>query len=151
MKIVNRRAYHDYRIVEELVVGIELYGDEVKSLSKGAASLVGSRVIIDEGEMKVIGMQINPYEYGMRKDEIDPKRTRKLLAKKEEIVSWGSKREEKGLTIVPLECYNQGRFFKLKIALVAGKKVHEKREEEKKRVEKRNLENLVKFRSLDKN
>lgn len=145
MQIVNRRAYFDYDILEEFEAGIVLSGAETKSLKKGAASLAGSRVLVKDGAFWVVGMQINPYEFAASID-YDPLRSRKLLLNKQELLRLQAKLATKGLTIVPLECYNKGTWIKLKVALVRGKKQYEKREKEKKRDIEREIQTEIKKR-----
>lgn len=146
MKVVNKRALRDYRVLETLEVGIVLTGAEVKSAKQGAVSLAGARVVIreDGGDLSVdgawvVGMTISPYKYAVG-EEYDSIRSRKLLLKKKELIRIKSRMKERGLTIVPLACYTKGSFIKLEIALVAGKKQYEKRAEERKREVERKLE-----------
>lgn len=148
MKIVNRRAKYDYEVMEDWEAGIMLIGAEVKSVKKGNASLAGSRVVVKAGENGkmeafVVGMQVNAYE-NASDENYDPIRTRKLLLRREEIEKIMGKIAQKGLTVVPLECYNRNRLIKLKIGLVRGKKEFEKRETLKKRDIQRKLETRMK-------
>lgn len=136
-KIVNKQAYFDYEVLEDYEGGLVLRGYEVKSLRKGAASLRGARVVFKKNsdggdELWLIGMQINPYDFA-RNEEYDPLRSRKVLLSGSEIERIVGKMSTKGLTLVPLECYNKGDWIKVKIGLVRGKKQFEKREIEKKR------------------
>lgn len=148
-KIINKHAYFDYRILEEFEAGLVLHGQEVKSVRKGAVSMRGARAVImgeDGGEsLWLIGMHINPYEYA-RSEDYDPKRSRKLLISKKELNEIKGKLSQKGLTLVPLECYNKGDWIKIKLGLAKGKKEYEKREI----VQKRETERLIQ-RSLKTN
>lgn len=151
MKVINKRAYSDYEILDKWEAGIILTGAEVKSAKKGAISLAGSRAVIrtetGKPEIWVIGMQINPYQFAP-KDDYDPTRSRKLLLNAREIIEIRTKSERHGLTLIPLECYNKSGYIKVLLALARGKKKHEKREELKKREVKRELEKAVKQRRL---
>jgi len=132
----NKKAYFDYEILEKFEAGLELRGGEVKSLRLKQGSLAGSRVIIRGGEAFLVGMSIVPYQpnniSGSPK-EGEEQRTVKLLLTKREIDYLSGKAEERGLTITPLKLYNLGKKIKAEIALVRGKKKHEKREKIKKR------------------
>ena len=134
MKIANRRALHDYTIIDTLEVGIRLNGAEVKSVKGGRISLEGSFVRIIGSEVYLVNAQIFPYPYA-RPEGYDPKRSRKLLLHKKEILSLKSKMTSGAMTLIPLECYLSHGFIKLKIGLARGKKEYEKREKLKKRAE----------------
>lgn len=139
MKILNKKAYHEYTIIDRLEAGVRLHGAEVKSLKTGHASLDGSFVRIIGSEAYLVNAQIFPYLYA-RPEGYDPKRTRKLLLHKKEIFSLKSKLEGANLTLVPLFWYNKGPLVKLEIGLARGKKQYEKREEKKREDQKRELE-----------
>lgn len=149
MTIVNKRAFSDYEILDKWEAGIVLSGAEAKSVKKGAVSLRGSRVVVmGEGkndELWVVGMQINPYEFASDED-YDPIRRRKLLLNKKEIVEIAGKVRQKGLTMVPLKCYNKAGLIKVELALVRGKKQYEKREDIRKRDAQREIEQAYKKR-----
>ncbi|MBI2611635.1 SsrA-binding protein SmpB [Candidatus Gottesmanbacteria bacterium] len=132
MKISNRRAYHDYTILEEIEAGINLIGAEVKSVKSGRMSLEGSFVRIIGSEIYLVNAQIFPYPYA-RPEGYDPKRTRKLLLHKKQIIALKSKIEGSALTLIPLECYIKSGLIKLKIGLGRGKRQYEKREKIKRR------------------
>lgn len=132
MKIVNRHATYDYNILETFEAGIILTGAEVKSVKGARMSLEGSYVKIIGSEIYLINAQIMPYPYA-RPEGYDPKRTRKLLLHKSEILKIKQKIQSSALTLIPLECYNSHNFVKLKIALAKGKREYEKREKIKKR------------------
>ncbi len=143
MKIINRKAYHDYTILDRLEAGVSLTGAEVKSLKGGHASLEGAFVRLIGSEAYLVNAQIFPYTFA-RPAGYDPKRTRKLLLHKQEIISLKGKVEGANLTLVPLFWYTKGPLVKLEIGLARGKKQYEKREEKKREDQRRELE--VEFR-----
>jgi SsrA-binding protein len=136
--VKNRKAFFDYEILDTLEVGVVLEGHEVKSLKSGGGSLKDSHVIVKDGELWLLNAHISRYKY-MSGKEYDAVRTRKLLAKKSEIVSWTSKMKQGRLTIVPLKMYLKKGKIKAEIGLVRGKKKHEKKEAIKKRELEREL------------
>jgi len=123
----NKKAYFDYFIEEDLEVGIELFGTEVKSIRAGKCSIKEAYVHVQGGELIVEGMNITPYEKGNIFNK-DPLRSRKLLAHKKEIMKLSGKLSEKGYTLLPLEVYFKHGRVKLKIGLGKGKKLYDKRE-----------------------
>jgi SsrA-binding protein len=137
--IDNRRALFDYTILEELEAGIELRGTEVKSIRMGQGSLKGARVVARGGEAYLVGATIPPWQIANAGTDYDPERTRRLLLNAKEIAHVASEEGQKGLTIVPLSLYNKGRRLKLKIAIVRGKKQHDKRDTIRKREEGRKM------------
>lgn len=139
MKITNRRAYHDYDILETYEAGIHLSGPEVKSVKGGRMTLIGAFVKIIGLEVYLVNSEIYPYPYA-RPEGYDPRRTRKLLLHKKEIISLKTKTEGNRLTLVPLECYNSHGFIKVKIGLARGKKEYEKREKIKRRDMERDVQ-----------
>ncbi|MFZ5845466.1 MAG: SsrA-binding protein SmpB [Patescibacteria group bacterium] len=139
MRIVNRRAGHDYLILERFEAGVNLLGSEVKSLRGGHASLEGAFVKIVGSEVYLVNAQIFPYLYA-RPEGYDPRRTRKLLLHKKEIISLKSKLEGSNLTLVPLSWYTRGPLIKLEVGLGRGKKQYEKREAKKRADLQRELE-----------
>ena len=116
MEILNRKAKHDYFIEEELEVGIELFGTEVKSIRAGKCSIKEAYVHVQGCELIVEGMNITPYEKGNIFNK-DPLRSRKLLAHKKEIMKLAGKLSEKGYSLLPLEVYFKHGRVKLKIVL----------------------------------
>ena len=135
----NKKAYHDYFILEKYEAGTELHGTEVKSLRMGKCSIKEAYVKIEEGEVFVYGMHISPYEKGNIFNR-DPLRIKKLLLHKSEIRKLLDKVKEERLTIVPLEVYfNNGR-VKVEIGLAKGKKLYDKREDIAKKDQKREAE-----------
>ncbi|MBI2617609.1 SsrA-binding protein SmpB [Candidatus Gottesmanbacteria bacterium] len=143
MKIVNKKAHHDFTILDTFEAGIHLLGAEVKSIKGGRMSLEGSFVKITGSEVYLVNAQIFPYPYA-RPEGYDSKRTRKLLMHKNEILSLKVKLASSRLTLVPLECYTKHGFVKLKIGLGKGKRQYEKREALKKRDMERDIQRIVK-------
>lgn len=132
MNITNRRALHDYHILETLEAGIHLTGPEVKSVKGNRMSLEGSFVKIIGNETYLVNSQIYLYPY-TRPEGYNDKRSRKLLLHKKEIMSLKGKISSGNMTLVPLECYISHGLIKLKIGLAKGKKEYEKREKIKRR------------------
>jgi SsrA-binding protein len=128
----NKKAFHDYHVLDKFEAGMELTGTEVKSLRDRGATLKDSYVIFKAGEAFLFGAHISPYTHGNRENH-DPERTRRLLLHRREIEKLESQVVEKGLTIVPLRLYFKGGRVKAEIAVVRGKKLFDKRETEKKR------------------
>lgn len=128
IKIVtdNRKAWHEYFILESFEAGISLQGTEVKSLRMGKANLQDAYARVENGELFLYNMHISPYEQGNRFNH-EPKRTRKLLMHKFEIAKLFAKVREKGLTIVPLKVYFSRGKAKVEIGLAQGKKLYDKR------------------------
>lgn len=137
--VQNRKVYFDYEIIEKYECGIELLGNEVKSVRGGRVSLDGSFIIIRGNEAFLINATIQPYQVNNTSKDYDPVRNRKLLLTKKEITELIATEKNKSLTIVPLSMYNKGRKIKVEIALVKGKKQHDKRETTKKRETDREL------------
>ena len=143
MKIVNKRAFHDFEILETYEAGIVLNGAEVKSVKGGRMSLEGAYVKIIGSEIYLVNAQIFPYPYA-RPEGYDLKRSRKLLMHKREIITLKTKLTSERLTLLALECYNSKGFLKLKIGLARGKKQYEKREKLKKKAVIRDIERALK-------
>ena len=139
MKITNRRAFYDYRILERIEAGINLNGAEVKAVRLGHADLTGSHVRIMGSEAYLINAKIFPYEYA-RPEGFDEKRTRKLLLHKKEIIALKSKTEGQNLALIPISLYTTKSFIKLEIALGKGKKQFDKKEAIKKKDIQREVE-----------
>jgi len=139
MRITNERASYDYKILDTIEAGIHLTGTEVKSLKGGHASLEGSYVKLIGSEAYLVNAQIFPYIFS-RPEGYDPKRTRKLLLHKNQIMSLKGKIAGANLTLVPITWYNKGPLVKLAIGLARGKKQYEKREAKKKEDLRRELE-----------
>lgn len=139
MKIFNKKATFDFEILDRFEAGVVLTGPEVKSLRGGHGKLEGAFVRIIGSEAYLVNAHIYPYEFA-RIENYDPKRTRKLLLHKKEIVSLKSKIEGSNLTLVPLSWYTTGHRMKLEVGLAKGKKQYEKREKIRKSDQKRELE-----------
>ena len=142
----NRKAHFDYEILEKYETGIELLGTEVKSIRGGRMSLEGAFIVIRGGEAFLINSNIPPYQIKNAPKDYDPIRNRKLLLTKKEINELASSEKNKSLTIVPISVYNKNRKIKVQIALVKGKKKHDKRENIKKRETDREIRREFKER-----
>jgi SsrA-binding protein len=123
----NRKAYHEYHIEDTFEAGLALVGTEVKSVAAGKVNLSDSYCRLEEGEMYVLNMYINPYDPASRFNH-DPRRRRKLLLHRWEINRIWGKAQQKGYTIIPLKIYFRNGKAKLEIALVKGKRLYDKRE-----------------------
>lgn len=139
MKIMNRKATFDYDILDRFEAGVHLVGIEVKSLKGGHASLDGAFVRLIGSEAYLVNAQVFPYAYA-RPEGYDPKRTRKLLLHKRELVSLRSKVEGANLTLIPLSWYTKGPLIKLEVGLARGKKQYEKREAKRRADQQRELD-----------
>ncbi|MBI5798409.1 MAG: SsrA-binding protein SmpB [Candidatus Yonathbacteria bacterium] len=137
--VQNKKAHFDYEILERYEAGIELFGSEVKAVRAGRGSLEGSHVTVRGGEAFLVGATVQPYQTGNMQKDYDATRNRKLLLTKEEIAELGAQESKKGLTIVPIAVYSKGHKLKLEIAVVRGKKTHDKRETIKKREAERDV------------
>ena len=122
----NRRARHEYEILETVEAGLVLRGTEVKSLREGLVNFKDSYASFRNGEGWLLGCHISPYSHGTDANH-DPERDRKLLLHKREIARLGSKISERGLTLVPLRLYFKDGRAKVEIGLARGKKLHDKR------------------------
>lgn len=144
IKIVarNRKAFHEYHILDRYEAGIELIGAEVKSIRDGKVSLQEAYAEIRDGEAWIIAMHINPYPLATH-FEPDPTRDRRLLLHKKEIRKLKSQTDEKGLTIVPLRIYFKGKVCKLELGVARGKKLYDKRESIKRRDEDRRIRRIT--------
>ena len=136
--VTNRKALHDYFLIDRLEAGIVLKGTEVKSLRQGSANLQDGYAVIKNGEVWLIGLHISPFEKGNINNH-DPKRDRKLLLHKKEIRRVFGKLSEKGLTLVPLKIYFSKNIVKVELAVARGKKSYDKREAIAKRDAERQL------------
>lgn len=126
----NRKAYHEYEILEKFEAGIALQGTEVKSIRQSKINLKESHVKIINNEIMLVGCHISPYDFGNRFNH-DPLRTRKLLLHKKEIYKLMGKVNEKGLALTALKVYLKKGLIKIEVALVRGKKLYDKRRSEK--------------------
>ena len=128
----NRRAFHEYHVLERLEAGIVLTGPEVKSCRAGRVQLRDGYVDFRNGEAWLVGVHVSEYVHA-RRDSPAPVHDRKLLLSKREIERWAGKVQEKGRTVVPLSMYAKGDRLKVEIALVQGKKLYDKREAERRK------------------
>lgn len=141
----NKKALHEYHVIEQLEAGIVLTGPEVKSIRDGKVSLAESFARVDSGEVWLYDMHISPYDPASRWNT-DPTRPRKLLLKNKEIRRLIGATREKGLTLVPLDLYISRGYVKVGLALARGKKLYDKREDIKRKDAKREIERVVKNR-----
>ena len=143
----NKKAYHDYFILDTYEAGIALAGTEVKSLRMGKCSIKESFIRIEDGEVFIYGMHISSYEKGNIFNK-DPLRVRKLLLHKSEINKLIGKTKEKGMAIVPLKVYSSKSLVKVEIGLAKGKKLYDKRDDIAKKDQKREAEREFKIRNF---
>ncbi|MCI8582047.1 MAG: SsrA-binding protein SmpB [Dorea sp.] len=143
----NKKAYHDYFILDNYETGISLAGTEVKSLRMGKCSIKEAFVRIENGEVYIYGMHISPYEKGNIFNK-DPLRPRKLLLHRAEINKLLGKTKEKGIAIVPLKVYFKGSLVKVEIGLAKGKKLYDKRQDIAKKDQQREASRDFKVRNL---
>jgi SsrA-binding protein len=145
MKVVsqNKKAFHDYFILETYEAGIELKGTEIKSVRKGSVNLKDSFIRIKNNEAFIENMHIAPYEQGNRFNH-EPLRTRKLLLHRKQIKKLQKEIKESGLTIVPTKLYFNTSKLKVEIALAKGKKLYDKRQDLKAKDAKRDIEKALK-------
>ena len=141
----NKKASHDYFILETYEAGIELFGTEVKSLRAGTVNLKDSYCEIDGGEMFALGVHISPYEHGNIFNR-DPLRPKRLLMHKREIMKLTGLISREGYTLVPLSLYFKGSYVKMAVGLCKGKKLYDKRDSIAKRESDRIIEREMKSR-----
>ena len=123
----NRKARHDYTIMDTFEAGIELVGSEVKSIRAGKLNLADSYAFVENGQLWLKNLHITPYPQAAT-EQPDPDRTRRLLMHKREIAKLTAKTQQQGLTLVPLSVYVKGKHVKIELALAAGRKKYDKRE-----------------------
>ncbi len=143
----NRKARHEYFVLEAFETGIELFGTEVKSVRAGSVNLKESWCEIKNGELWIVGMHISPYEKGNIFNK-DPLRERRLLMHKREIMRLFGKVKQEGLTLVPLSIYFKGSLVKMQLGLCKGKKLYDKRASDAERSAKRDIERASKSRDI---
>ncbi len=143
----NKKAYHDYFILDTYEAGIALHGTEVKSLRMGRCSIKEAFIRIENGEMFVYGMHVSPYEKGNIFNK-DPLRVKKLLLHKNEILKMLGKMKEKGITVVPLKVYFKGSLVKVEVGLAKGKKLYDKRADIAKKDQTREAQREFKVRNF---
>jgi SsrA-binding protein len=142
----NKKARHEYFIIETLEAGIELFGTEVKSVRMGKVNLTDAYASVDHGEVFVKGMNISPYEQGNIFNR-DPLREKKLLLHKQQIRKISSQLQQQGFSLVPLSVYLKGSLVKVSLAVAKGKKLYDKRDDIAKKDAKRSAERALKDRS----
>jgi len=138
----NRKARHEFDILETVEAGMELKGPEVKSIRAGHVAFQDAFARVDHGEMWLYNLHVSPYEQANRENS-DPIRARRLLLNKREIRQLGAQVDEKGLTLVPLEIYFSRGFAKLTLGVARGRKLHDKREALKRRVQEREAQRAM--------
>lgn len=144
----NKKARHDYFIMETIEAGIELFGTEVKSIRQGKVNLKDSYAAISDGEVFVKQMNISPYEHGNIFNR-DPLRDRRLLLHKKEIRRLLGQIQQQGFALIPLSLYFKGSRVKLSLALAKGKKLYDKRDDIAKRDSRRSMERAFKEQRLN--
>ena len=142
----NSKAYHDYFIEEKFEAGIALAGTEVKSIRLGNLNLKDSFCIIKDGQLSVLGMHISPYEKGNIFNK-DPRRPRRLLMHKREILRLAAKIKQDGYALIPLTVYFKNARVKLELGLAKGKKLYDKRQSAAQRDAKREIDRAMKDRA----
>ena len=142
----NRKAFHEYFVLERYEAGIELAGTEVKSIRAGQVNLKDSFCTVKDGELFVRGMHISHYEHGNIFNK-DPVRPRRLLMHKREIMKLNSRIMQDGVALVPLSLYFKDSRVKLELGLCKGKKLHDKRDSEADRQSKRDIDRIMKERN----
>ena len=134
----NRRASHDYKLIETWEAGVVLTGTEVKALRGGKANISDAYGVVNDGQVYLLNLHISPYERGGYVNH-EPTRTRKLLLHRKEIRKMIGAVERQGLTLIPLEIYFKGGRAKVAIALGKGKKLYDKREDDRKKTDERDM------------
>jgi SsrA-binding protein len=138
----NKRAFHEYEILDRLECGIVLKGTEVKSLREGSSSLEDAYARIEDGEVWLIGCDIPEYSMGNRLNH-KPKRPRKLMLHRREIAKFVAKASQRGFTLVPLRMYFKRGLAKVELAVARGKQLHDKREDLKKADARRDMQRAM--------
>ena len=139
----NRKAFHDFLILDKFIAGIVLTGTEIKSIRKGTINLKDSFAKIEDNEVFLYGMHISPYEQGNRFNH-KPDRVRKLLLNKREILKIQDKVKKDGVTIIPLELFLTHGFAKIELGLAKGKKLYDKRESITRKTQDRDMARMMK-------
>lgn len=142
----NKKAFHDYFVLESLEAGIELCGTEVKSIRAGQVNLKDAWCEVKNGEMLVNGMHVSPYEHGNIFNR-DPMRSRRLLLHKREIMRLFGLVQQDGCALIPLSLYLKGSNVKVQLGLCKGKKLYDKREDMARKEAKRDAERALKERN----
>ena len=139
----NKKAYHDYFVLEKFECGIELFGTEVKSVRGGNVNLKDSYCYVKNGEIFATGVHIKPYEHGNIYNR-DPDREKRLLLHKKEILRLFGKVNQEGLTLVPLSVYFRNSLVKVELGLCKGKKLYDKRDDDAKKRAERDIDRAEK-------
>lgn len=139
----NRKAFHEYFVLERFEAGIELAGTEVKSIRAGQVNLKDSYCMVKDGELFVRGMHISPYEHGNIFNK-DPVRPRRLLMHKREILKLHARVMQDGVSLIPLSLYFKDSKVKLELGLCKGKKLYDKRDSDAERQSKRDIDRMMK-------
>jgi SsrA-binding protein len=143
----NRQAAHNYFLLERYEAGMALTGTEVKSIRNGKANLKDAYATVQKGEAWLLNCHIGPYEYGNRQNH-DPMRKRKLLLHRQELRRLTGKVEERGLTLIPTKLYLVKGRIKCEVAIARGKKLHDKRETERRKMADREARQAIKHRGI---
>ena len=144
----NRKAFHEYFVLERFEAGIELAGTEVKSIRAGNVNLKDAFCTIKDGELFVRGMHISPYEHGNIFNK-DPVRPRRLLMHKREIVKLNARIMQDGVALIPLSLYFKDSRVKVELGLCKGKKLHDKRDSEAERQTRRDIDRIIKEKNYE--
>ena len=142
----NRKAFHEYFVLEHFEAGIELAGTEVKSIRGGNVNLKDAFCTIKNGELFIRGMHVSPYEHGNIFNK-DPVRPRRLLMHKREILKLNARVMQDGVALIPLSLYFKDSRVKVELGLCKGKKLHDKRDSEADRQSKRDIDRMMKERN----
>lgn len=141
----NRKARHEFEILDTVEAGMELKGPEVKSLRAGQVAFQDAFARVEKGEVWLYSLHISPYEQANRAN-VDPVRPRRLLLNRREIRQLAAKTDEKGLTLVPLDIYFSRGYAKLTLGVARGRKLHDKRDVMKRRVQEREAQRAMEVR-----
>ncbi len=144
----NRKAFHEYFVLERFEAGIELAGTEVKSIRAGNVNLKDAFCTIKDGELFVRGMHISPYEHGNIFNK-DPVRPRRLLMHKREIAKLNARIMQDGVALIPLSLYFKDSRVKVELGLCKGKKLHDKRDSEAERQTRRDIDRIMKEKNYE--
>ena len=143
----NRKAFHEYFVLERFEAGVELFGTEVKSIRAGQVNLKDSFCTVKNGELFARGLHISPYEHGNIFNK-DPMRPKRLLMHKKEILKLQSRVMQDGVALIPLSLYFKDSRVKLELGLCKGKKLHDKRDSEAQRESRRDIDRAMKERNM---
>ena len=146
--VTNRRALHDYFVLESLEAGLVLSGTEIKSVREGKVQMADAYCRVENGELWLVGMHISPYTHGSYTNH-DPIRSRKLLAHREQIVHLAAEVERKGLTLIPLKLYLKKGRAKVEVGVCKGKKLWDKRDAAAERDAQRDIAVAMRERDRD--